>query len=269
MGREQGRPYRRPAEGGRRGDHRQDHDDGVRLWDAGRQQTVPGAAQLEVIAGLHASDPDCVDAPFATPTLDGDLTGLRIGVVREGHFPEGSDPALEGVFDAAVAQLEALGGATVEVDLPYHTEMTTADMVTIACEALAYHRTDTTTRWDDYFVATRAMIAQGAMVSGADYVQAQRMRRAGQLALGRLFAEIDLVVCPTMSVGAPELAGYLDGAANILGLFAHIHTGYWNAVGNPVLTLPMGETASGLPLSMQFAGRPFDEATLLRAGWAF
>jgi aspartyl-tRNA(Asn)/glutamyl-tRNA(Gln) amidotransferase subunit A len=233
------------------------------------RSAVDCAAVLEVIAGPHASDPDCVDAPFTAPALDGDLTGLRIGVAREGHFPEGSDPALDGVFDAAVAQLEALGASTVEIELPYYAEMMTADMITLACEALAYHRTDTTARWDDYFVATRAIIAQGAMVSGADYVQAQRMRRAGQLALGRLFAEIDLVVCPTMSVGAPELADYLEGTANILGLFVHIHTGYWNSVGNPVLALPMGATAAGLPLSMQLAGRPFQEATLLRAGWAF
>ncbi|MCE0768200.1 amidase [Pseudonocardia kujensis] len=227
------------------------------------------AAVLAVIAGPHASDPDCVDAPFTAPELGGDLAGLRIGVVREGHFPAGADPALAGAFDAAVAQLEASGATTVEVALPYRAEMMTADIVTMACEALAYHRTDMTTRWDDYFTATRAMIAQGAMVSGADYVQAQRMRRAGQLALGRLFAEIDVVVCPTLSVGAPALQDYLDGTADVMDLFTHIHTGYWDSVGNPVLALPMGQTAGGMPLSLQIAGRPFEEATLLRAGAAF
>jgi len=37
-------------------------------------------------------------------------------------------------------------------------------------------------------------------------------------------------------------------------------------VGNPVLALPMGFTANGMPLSVQLAGRPFDEAGLLRVG---
>ncbi|MFC7658821.1 amidase family protein [Pseudonocardia benzenivorans] len=165
--------------------------------------------------------------------------------------------------------MEASGATTVEVVLPLRAELMTADIVTTACEALAYHRTDMTTRWDDYFAATRAMIARGAMVSGADYVQAQRMRRAGQLALGRLFAEVDVVACPTISVGAPALQGYLDGTTEIMELFAHIHTGYWDSVGNPVLALPMGATASGMPLSLQLAGRPFEEAMLLRAGSAF
>jgi aspartyl-tRNA(Asn)/glutamyl-tRNA(Gln) amidotransferase subunit A len=48
-----------------------------------------------------------------------------------------------------------------------------------------------------------------------------------------------------------------------------VHTPYWDSTGNPVLAVPIGFTASGLPLSMQIAGRPFDEATVLAAGNAY
>jgi aspartyl-tRNA(Asn)/glutamyl-tRNA(Gln) amidotransferase subunit A len=228
------------------------------------------AAVLEVLAGPDASDPDCVDAPFAMPP-DGwseDLAGLRIGVVREGHFPDGADPALPGCFDATVELLTGAGADPRPVTLPYLAEMVTADIVTMACEALAYHRTDTRTRWTDYYPATRAMLARGALVSGADYVQAQRMRRVAQDALRRLFTDVDVLVCPTTSVAAPPLAGFLSGETDIMTLFAHIHTAYWDSVGNPVLALPMGFNAAGLPLSVQVAGRPFEEATLLRVGGA-
>ncbi|WP_028932424.1 amidase [Pseudonocardia spinosispora] len=224
------------------------------------------AAVLEVIAGRHASDPDCVDAPFSGPAWAEDLTGLRVGVVRDGHFPVGSDPALPGAFDATVALLAESGASTTPVALPYWTEMITADIVTMCCEALAYHRTDTQRRWADYYPATRSMLARGALVSGADYVQAQRMRRVAQDALRRLFTEVDVVVCPTASVPAPPLDGYLTGGTDIMALFEHIHTGYWDSVGNPVLALPMGFTAAGMPLSVQVAGRPFAEAQLLRVG---
>jgi aspartyl-tRNA(Asn)/glutamyl-tRNA(Gln) amidotransferase subunit A len=229
------------------------------------------AAVLAVIAGPHASDPDCVDAPFTAAPVPDDLVGLRIGVVREGHLPEDADPAVAPAFDAAVEVLAGAGADVVEVELPLLAEMRVADMVTMACEALAYHRTDVVGgRWQDYTAATRAILAQGALVSGADYVQAQRARRAAQLALGRLFGGLDAVVTPTTSVGAPALAGYLDGTQDVLGsLFSHIHTGYWDSVGNPVLALPMGVTAAGLPLSLQVAARPFDEATALRVGTAF
>jgi aspartyl-tRNA(Asn)/glutamyl-tRNA(Gln) amidotransferase subunit A len=230
------------------------------------------AAVLEVLAGLHASDPDCVDAPFTAPEFDGDLSGLRIGVVREHHFPDNRDPALDGTFASAVAVLAEQGATLVEVTLPYWQEMITADMITMGCEALAYHRTDLVGgRWDDYFSATRSMLAIGAMVSGADYVQAQRTRRVAQDALARLFQTVDVIACPTTATGAPSLDSLTgpDGRMDIGELFSLILTPYWDSVGNPVLVVPMGFTADELPLSLQLAGPAFGEAAILRVGEAF
>ncbi|MCV7256879.1 amidase [Mycobacterium hackensackense] len=229
------------------------------------------AAVLEVIAGPHPSDPDCVEAPFRAEGMDGPvkLAGLRVGVVREGHFPDDADAALSGAFDAVVDALAAAGAHPRPATLPYRIETITAAVVTMICEALAYHRADTGSRWTDYSLGTRALLARGALLTGADYVQAQRMRRVSQDALRQLFTEVDVLVCPTISIGAPALTDYADNEQDIFAaLFTHTHTGYWNSVGNPVLALPMGFTAAGLPLSVQLAGRPFDEATLLRAGRA-
>ncbi|HEX3789583.1 MAG TPA: amidase [Pseudonocardiaceae bacterium] len=226
---------------------------------------------LSVIAGRHLSDPDSVDAPFTVPEWGGDLTGLRIGVARSGHFPEGSDPALAGVFEATLAEFSAAGAELVEIELPYWAELRTANLVTMACEALAYHRVDMSTRWTDYFAATRAMLARGALVSGADYVQAQRVRRVAQDAVARLFDQVDLVICPTASVSAPKYTELTnpDGTTDVENMFTLIHTGYWDCLGNPVLAVPMGFSSEGLPLSVQLAARPFEEATALKAGDAF
>jgi aspartyl-tRNA(Asn)/glutamyl-tRNA(Gln) amidotransferase subunit A len=231
------------------------------------------AEVLAVIAGRHASDPDSVDAPFefAADSWSADLTGLRVGVVHAGHFPADSDPAALTAFDAAVAQLAALGAEPIEVELPYWTEMRTANLVTMSCEALAYHRADTATRWPDYFTATRAMIARGALVSGADYVQAQRVRRVAQHAIGELFAGVDLVACPTAVVAAPRYDELTDAEGNvdIEEMFTKVHTGYWDCLGNPVLALPMGFNAVGLPLSVSLAAPAFGELTALGAGHAY
>jgi len=40
-------------------------------------------------------------------------------------------------------------------------------------------------------------------------------------------------------------------------------TGVWNALGQPAASVPAGFTEDGLPLAVQLAGRPNDEATLL------
>jgi aspartyl-tRNA(Asn)/glutamyl-tRNA(Gln) amidotransferase subunit A len=227
------------------------------------------AAMLGVIAGFDASDPTCVDRPVPdfTAGLGGRLDGVRVGVERAHHFPDGADPALAGCFDTAVDALSALGADVVEITLPYYVEVSTAVTVTMAAEAMAYHRGDLQSRWGDYFDATRQLLSLGALVNGADYVQAQRIRRLAQSRLAELFETVDLVVSPTTAIGSPTYER-LD-REGIMGVFGLIFTAYWDGVGNPVLVVPMGFTEGGLPLSLQLAGRPFDEALLVRAGDAY
>jgi aspartyl-tRNA(Asn)/glutamyl-tRNA(Gln) amidotransferase subunit A len=55
----------------------------------------------------------------------------------------------------------------------------------------------------------------------------------------------------------------------IARIFKTVFTGYWDAVGNPALVVPMGFTGDGLPLSLQVGARPFEEGLALRAGDAF
>ena len=43
----------------------------------------------------------------------------------------------------------------------------------------------------------------------------------------------------------------------------------FDVTGGPALALPCGFTDGGLPLSLQIVGRPFDDATVLRAGHAY
>lgn len=236
------------------------------------------ALMLGALAGSDPSDPTSIDVPvpaYAGPPL-GDLSGMRVGVDRLSRASgAAADPALPSLMDAALAALERLGARVEEVELPFYDEMVAADMVIMISEALAYHLHDLRTRWSEYGAGTRVQIGSGVFYSAADYVQAQRARRRGQSALARLFGEFDLIVTPTSSAGAitlEELNAMIegigaegDGSAG----FGPLHTPYWNATGNPVLSVPIGFTADGLPLGMQIAGRPFDEAAILGAGAAF
>ena len=43
----------------------------------------------------------------------------------------------------------------------------------------------------------------------------------------------------------------------------------WNLIGLPALAVPCGFSSTGLPLSMQIVGKPFDETTVLRVGDAY
>jgi hypothetical protein len=46
---------------------------------------------------------------------------------------------------------------------PYHAELTAADIVTLACEALTFHRPDLRTRWQDYTAGTRGLLLRGVV----------------------------------------------------------------------------------------------------------
>ncbi|MER5302981.1 amidase [Streptomyces lasiicapitis] len=230
------------------------------------------SAILKVIAAGPDDAPEAsLELPFTEPEFGSDLAGMRVGVAREHHFPADGDPALPGAFDEAVAVLAALGADVAEVRLPYWQELITAVFVTASSEGLAHHRADLARHWDDYCVASRGLLAMGALVSGADYVQAQRVRTVAQRAVDDLFTEVDVVVCPTASIGAPPFDALADAAGHQdhAGVFGKVHTPYWNPLANPVLAVPMGVTATGLPLSLQIAGPVAGEATILRVGDAF
>ncbi|HVX23191.1 MAG TPA: amidase [Acidimicrobiales bacterium] len=229
------------------------------------------ALLLQAMAGYHPGDPDCADVPvpdFSAGMDAGTLAGIRIGVDRTHHFPDDGDPAVLECFDLAVAELEDLGATVTEVALPNFEEMVAATVVTMLADALAYHRPDIQSRWNDYFVATRRTIAQGALISGADYVQAQRVRQATLPALQSLFGGVDVVAMPTAATGAPPYE-VLDAQLGVDSVFRHVHTPYWDAAGNPVVALPMGFTAGGLPVSLQLAGRLFGEMPLLAVADAY
>jgi aspartyl-tRNA(Asn)/glutamyl-tRNA(Gln) amidotransferase subunit A len=119
-------------------------------------------------------------------------------------------------------------------------------------------------RWLDYGQYTRKVIGEAALLTSVDYAQAQKVRRVGVAALKELFTTVDLVVTPTTAGGALAVDGL-----NWDQLIGSLFTPYWNAVGNPTLSVPMGFTADGLPLGFQIAGRPLEDGLVLKAGDAF
>lgn len=222
------------------------------------------ALMLSLLAGFDASDSTSVDVavPDYLSGLTGDLAGLRIGVQRPEGFVGAEDSVISDVFAGAVAVLAGAGADLVEIKLPLYDEMAAACFVILVSEALAYHMPDMRSRWSDYAPGTRMLLGRGLSLSGADYVQAQRVRRLGQKALAQLFTDVDLVVTPT----TPGVALRMDVPKRTLEeRIRSIHTQYWNSAGNPVISIPMGFGMDDMPLGLQIAGRPFDEATTLRA----
>jgi aspartyl-tRNA(Asn)/glutamyl-tRNA(Gln) amidotransferase subunit A len=226
------------------------------------------AEMLKVMAGYDPGDPSCIPGVTAEDypaLLDGDLSGLTVGVARQDHLDQPfNDPALEGCFEAAVAVLEEAGATVVEVVLPYYDEAVTVGLVCATTEAYAYHSQHLKTRWADYGRPTRDLLGQGALTTGADYAQALKARRIICAAAAELFATVDLVVTPSTATGAFRLDELTWETA-----WKTWFMQYWNVVGYPALSVPMGFTAGGLPLGLQLVGAPMADALVMRAGDAY
>jgi aspartyl-tRNA(Asn)/glutamyl-tRNA(Gln) amidotransferase subunit A len=230
------------------------------------------AAMLQVMAGPDPSDPTTVDAPVpdylaALAEHGSRLDGLRIGVDRlMAHRAPSAAPEVDGLLDRACEVLTSLGAELVQVEIPWYAQASAAIGPIIGSEMLAYHMPDAQARLEDYFAGNRTGLLRGVLYTGADYVQAQRVRRVIQHAVTALLAEVDLVLSPTMTTGAISLA---ELGPSLGPWFRMIHTAYWDLTGNPVISVPMGFTDGGLPLALQLAGRVFDEPTVLQAAHAY
>lgn len=194
------------------------------------------------------------------------LAGVRIAVVRAGHFVEGDVRAAESAFDEMVAVSKSLGAQVSEIRLPLFDAACAAGMIINQAEGFAYHRNALLSRWPDYCESSRKRLSAGALTSGADYVQAQRVRRSAQREVARLFATVDIVMTPTATVGAPLYDA--DLKVDFRSLHRTARTNYWNCAGVPALSMPMGFTDNGMPLSVHLAGAAFDDRFVLGVGQA-
>ena len=110
-------------------------------------------------------------------------------------------------------------------------------------------------------------------VSGVTYARASKHRAEFSGRLHRMLAEIDCMVCPSMSNSAPAklrdaAAVYTDAIWESL-VPNDIFTMPFNFSGVPTLSVPCGFSADGLPLSVQFVGARLSEALLCRVGHAY
>lgn len=233
------------------------------------------AMMLAALAGYDENDPSSANEP-----VDAYVDGLETGVkdltigVPTSHFLDEITPELGDRFMATVDILKAAGANIVDVDLPNRVAVMNAltSLVTSA-EGAALHQHWMETRPDDYGVQTFSRFAGGLSTPATRYIQALNLRTEMLAEFNEMvFGKVDVLMTPMMIMDVPTIAetDVRDGenAAELLGKTGHCSRPV-NFLGLPGLAVPSGFTKSGLPSSVQFVGRPFDEATLYRVGRAY
>jgi aspartyl-tRNA(Asn)/glutamyl-tRNA(Gln) amidotransferase subunit A len=241
-------------------------------------RTVVDAALLhEVIGGHDPCDSTSIDAPVP-PVVEaarsGDVSGLRVGVVRE-FAGEGYQPGVTARFDEAVALLASLGADVVEVSCPHFAYGLAAYYLIAPAEAssnLARYDAmryglrigdDGTASAEEVMSATRAagfgaevkrriILGTYALSAGyydAYYGQAQKVRTLITRDFEAAFEQVDVLVSPTTPTTAFTLGERVDDPLAMY--LADLCTIPSNLYGGPALSVPCGLSDDALPVGLQ------------------
>jgi amidase len=248
------------------------------------------AAVLQVIAGDDPNDPATaagrgrVDANYAAALRRDGLKGARLGVLHQAYDTPTLDKEVDGVFRGALGELRNLGAevidpvAIVELDALRRTQGG-------GCNQFKYdlnrflgslgnkapmHSLEEIIKSRRFHPSIQARLESSQSsedvpgeTAGCKARDAFRENlRAAVLALMN-DQRLDALIYPTWS-NLPRLIGDLNTPGGDNNQFFSPSTGF------PAITVPMGFTRGDtLPAGLQFFGRPWSEATLLRLAYAY
>jgi amidase len=228
------------------------------------------AAFVDAVAIPQPGDPDPAPPLPAGETFlgwcDRDPGRLRIGRYLHSPIDADLDPEVRRAWEQASALLDSLGHRVADVDPP------------LPRESVPYFETVWTVLAAGWPVPaereamlrplTRHLRTRGAAISGAEYATALGMLNVFSRRALAATAELDAVLVPTLAQ-LPQPVGYFvgddgDPAADFERQKRFTpFTAMYNMTGQPAISLPLYQSAEGLPIGIMLVGRPRGEAPLL------
>ena len=249
------------------------------------------ALMLQVIAGHDPKDSTSADVPVPdyTAEMKKSVKGLKIGIPKE-FFPSEMNAEVSEAVKKAIDQLKSLGAEIHEVSLPHSPYSLAAYYVLAPSEASSNLARYDGVRYGlrvpgenivEMYSKTRAagfgpevkrriMLGTYALSSGyydAYYLKALKVRRLIKQDYDKAFEKVDIIATPTAPNPAFKFGEKTD---NPLTMYLEdIFTISINIAGVPAISVPCGLSKTGLPIGLQLIGKPFDEAALLKAAYAY
>ena len=241
------------------------------------RSVADAAAMQNIISGVHNRDIASLREKVVIDTsVPADLAGLRVAYSLDLGFME-LDAAVRDNTLAALELLRGLGAETTEVDLGWDASIIDA----------AHHY------WAQGWAASMDRLLDDHRDELCDYTVwfIENSRRSGKLdyyesletavrmydRFGPLMDEYDLFVCPTlMTTGVPNDSTWPENEVVINGETRKVSEEHWSATYPfnmlsrcPVLSLPSGLAANGVPTGVQFVARSYDDQAVFRAALAY
>jgi aspartyl-tRNA(Asn)/glutamyl-tRNA(Gln) amidotransferase subunit A len=169
-------------------------------------------------------------------------------------------------MEHALRGIETLVAEMKEVKLDVSTDRTVQ-----AAESFAYHAENVAKTPELYQPETLRRIRSGEAITAAQYIQSRRKLDEARRSIAHVFADVDVLVSPTMPMPAPAIADLRANpdALRPAELKLLRNTRPFNVWGLPAISVPCGFTQSGLPIGLQIAGPHWREDLVLRLAHAY
>lgn len=226
------------------------------------------AILLNLIAGYDAADPGSARAAMVdfTRDLEKGVKGLKVGVIRRFYRQDfEADPEITRGIEDALEVLASLGAEVREIDPGPLSDYASTNRVILLSEAYSIHEKWLQERPGDYGALARERILPGAFLRAVDYVHALRQRTVLTQKFRDCMAQVDVAItASSMDPSCP-----IEDAELCEKVYGRQARAPFNLTGSPALAMPTGFASSGLPLSLQIIGKPFDEVTVYRVARAY
>ena len=236
------------------------------------RSVADAAITLGAIAGHDPKDAYSWNRPVPDylAALDGDISGIRIGVVTELLHDEVVEPETRDVVQRAIAVLGELGALVEEVSIPLTTHANTISSILLAAEPAQNQREWVQNRLEDYGHDNRIGLLTGSLMPGAAYLKAQKLRSMLRQQVHETLGNYDVLVSPT--AGRPAVPRQDDPvitSKEMAGRLPYMRTNTFNLSSTPAVSVPCGFNSGSLPIGLQVAGRPGGDATVLKVAHAY
>lgn len=238
------------------------------------------AAALDVFSGSHAGDPFIIVQPNRSyvEELSQPTGRLRVGLARTSWGAIDLEPEVLHAVEVTAQLLEEMGHIVTDIAPPYEPveysrrAFAKANASANALEAAA-RAMGRTISADTLEPGNLKWYEFGRDVPFSGAVDLQEVLRRMRFRVGEAIHAFDILLTPTMPIVAVPHGGIYSATNPTLSAEESVeiadtaicqYTGVFNVTGQPSVSLPLAESAYGLPIGIQIVGRFGDESTLVR-----